>query len=115
MSNKGALEVVKEPSDLLVLLSMEVGPQNYDKYMQAIGLKRCPKAYFLADNMNYLRKKHGVTRKQLAYETFISLDKINRYELEIDMPDVCRALTIAEYFGVSVYDLVRVDLKGKED
>lgn len=115
MSNKRALEVPKEPSDLLVLLSMEVGPQNYDKYMQAIGLKRCPKAYFLGDNMAYLRKKHGVTKEQLAYGTLISLDKISRYELETDIPDVLRALAIAEYFSVSVHDLIREDLKGKEN
>lgn len=51
MSNKGTLRGLDRPSDLLILLSMDVGPQNYDKYMQAIGLKRCPKAYFLGDNM----------------------------------------------------------------
>jgi len=61
-----------------------------------------------------LRARHGVTQERLAETLGITAQAVSRWESEACYPDIELLPAIADYFGVSVDDLLCVD-RGKRD
>ncbi|MBP3685280.1 MAG: helix-turn-helix transcriptional regulator [Oscillospiraceae bacterium] len=57
-------------------------------------------------NLKQLRKKHGISQKQLAAEVGVSQQSINKYENHNIEPDIATLKRIADYFQTSVDHLI---------
>jgi transcriptional regulator with XRE-family HTH domain len=57
------------------------------------------------DNLRDLRKKHGLSRQQLAKKTGISKTSLSGYEMGTSSPTLPKMCALADYFGVSLDDL----------
>ena len=72
----------------------------------------------IGNNIAVLRKKKGITQEELANELGVSAQAVSKWENNSSCPDVSLLTKIADYFGVSVDDLLRaqeddiVDLAG---
>jgi transcriptional regulator with XRE-family HTH domain len=56
-----------------------------------------------------LREKRGVSMRQLAAEVGVSGTQINRYETDQQSPTLPVARRIADFFGVTLDELVAED------
>ena len=54
------------------------------------------------ENLRKLRRKEGLTQKELAEKLNMSRASIAYYEIGRRSPDINRAKKLADYFGVSV-------------
>ncbi len=62
--------------------------------------------FVIVNNIKFLRKKFGVTQKQLSSELGIDQSTISKWELNKVLPDIKTLIKIAEYFNVSLDSLV---------
>lgn len=61
---------------------------------------------YLGTNIRELRMKKGMTQEQLAYEFGVSSQTISRWENETTYPDITMLPVIADFFGVTIDELV---------
>lgn len=65
----------------------------------------------LANNLQYLRTKHGLTQKELSKQLNISRQAYSNYETRKRTPDLDSMLRLAALFEVSVDSLILCNLK----
>lgn len=65
---------------------------------------------YLADNMRYLRGRKGRSQQQLADELGITRTRYSKYEYGMAEPSIELLVKIARYYGISVDDIISVDL-----
>lgn len=68
----------------------------------------------IGKNIKILRSKHGITQETLAYRLGISPQSISKWERNEGYPDITMTIPIAEYFGVSLDELMGFDTQKKE-
>lgn len=61
----------------------------------------------IGNNISALRKKKGITQEGLANELKVSSQAVSKWENNTSCPDISLLTQIADYFGVSVDDLLR--------
>ena len=60
----------------------------------------------LADNLQLLRKQKGITQEELAEVFGVTSQSISKWELGINCPDITMLPKIADYYRVSIDELV---------
>jgi len=65
----------------------------------------------LGDNLKYLRRKRGISQELLANVIGVSKTTLGDYERERYEPGISTLISLAEYFQVSIDDLLIRDLK----
>ena len=60
----------------------------------------------ICENLKALRKKKGVTQREVANELFISVQMLCAIETGIKQPSLMIALALARYYGTTVEALV---------
>lgn len=65
----------------------------------------------LARNIRSLREAQGVTQEQLATALNISFQAVSKWENAVTVPDTMILPALAQYFGISIDDLFRQDMK----
>ncbi len=68
----------------------------------------------IGENIKRLRRSRGMTQEQLAEILNISNAAISKWERGDSFPDITMLFPIADYFGISVDQLMGHDEKGKE-
>lgn len=74
--------------------------------------------HFVSTNIKYLRKKHNLSQCQLADKIGLKRGNIASYEKSIAEPKILNLRKLANYFNVTISDLVTIDLTSdipKED
>jgi len=66
---------------------------------------------YLASNLKYLRKKSGKTQDALSSEVKIGRTTIANYESGVSEPNVETLLVFANYFGISLDDLLSKNME----
>lgn len=66
---------------------------------------------YLAQNLKYLREKKGLKQQKLADALKLSRATIGNWETGERKPDIEMVVRLAEYFGVTLDDLVLKDLR----
>ena len=61
-----------------------------------------------------LRREKGITQEQLAEELGVSGRSISRWETGNNMPDISLLVEIAEYFDVSIPEIIKGERKSEE-
>lgn len=61
-----------------------------------------------------LRKEKGITQEQLAEELGVSDRTISRWETGNNMPDISLLVEIADYFDVSIPEIIKGERKSEE-
>ncbi len=64
----------------------------------------------IGNKIQELRKRRGITQKQLAECIGISIQAVSKWENNITLPDITHAPVLASYFGVSMDELFDFDL-----
>lgn len=65
-----------------------------------------------ARNIAYLRKKHNVSRREIADLLGLKSDTtINKWETGVSAPSAYILIALSEYFNVSIDDLLKSDLE----
>lgn len=67
----------------------------------------------LGKNIEELRRERGLTQKELAAAISVSFQAVSNWERGIAPPELGNLIAIADYFGVTIDELVRDD-SGKE-
>ncbi|MBD1425689.1 helix-turn-helix transcriptional regulator [Sphingobacterium arenae] len=70
---------------------------------------------YLADNMRYLRGRKGRSQQQLADELGITRTRYSKYEYGMAEPPIDLLIKIARYYGLSIDDIISVDLYAYRD
>lgn len=65
---------------------------------------------FLADNLKFLRKQRKKTQDDVAFTLEIKRSTLNGYENGISEPKAERLIILADYYRISIDDLLRKDL-----
>ena len=63
----------------------------------------------LGKRISELRKKKGITQDQLAEEMGVSSQAVSKWENDISCPDIGLLPQLADFFGVSLDELMRGD------
>lgn len=66
---------------------------------------------FLAQNLKYLREQRGLSQRTFSEEIGLSGSAVGMWETEERKPDIEMIIRLAEYFGVTLDDLVLRDLR----
>lgn len=66
---------------------------------------------YLAQNIKFLRKQKEVTQQEMADALGINQSSTANWESDTRKPDIETIVRIAEYFGVTLDDLILKDLK----
>lgn len=66
---------------------------------------------YLAQNLKYLREQKGLSQRDFSADLGLSCAAIGMWEQNHRKPDIEMIIRLAEYFGVSLDDLVLRDLK----
>ena len=61
-----------------------------------------------------LRREKGITQEQLAEELGVSGRTISRWETGNNMPDISLLVEIAEYFDVSIPEIIKGERKSED-
>lgn len=61
---------------------------------------------YLAENLKFLRKQHGWNQEDVAAALDIKPSTIGNYELSIREPNIKTLIEIAQFFSVSIDDLL---------
>lgn len=69
----------------------------------------------IGKNIKKLRSKQGITQETLAYRFGISPQSVSKWERNEGYPDITMIIPIAEYFGVSLDELMGIDAQKKEN
>lgn len=64
-----------------------------------------------ADNLQYLRKKAGITQEELAEDMDVSRQSISKWETGEAYPETEKLIALCEMFGVTLDTLVRGEVK----
>lgn len=64
----------------------------------------------LSSNINYLRKRLGLTQKDLSVKLGIVSNQVGKYERGESEPPATKLVILAQIFDISIDDLVNVDL-----
>ncbi len=67
----------------------------------------------LSNNLRYLRKKYGLTQSQMGEILNISRQAYSNYETSSRTPDLNTLLFLADFYKVSLDDIVLTNLKDK--
>ena len=65
---------------------------------------------FLADNLKFLRKRRKKTQDDVAFALHLKRSTLNGYENAVGEPKLEKLMALADYYRVSMDDLVRKDL-----
>ena len=68
----------------------------------------------LANNLQYLRKKHKLTQEELADELLVSRQSISKWENGEAYPETEKLIVLCDKFIASMDDLVRGDIDDSE-
>lgn len=55
------------------------------------------------------RERLGITQSELARATGIKQQNISRWENNAHIPDVIECLTLAQYYGITIEELIGAD------
>jgi transcriptional regulator with XRE-family HTH domain len=66
---------------------------------------------FIHSNLKFLRGQMGITQTDLAQELKLSRSTVNNYENHLADPPLDIMLRFADYFGIALDSLLRIDLK----
>ena len=66
---------------------------------------------YLAQNLKYLRERKGLSQREFSADLGLSRATVGNWETGERKPDIEMIIRLAEYFGVSLDDLVLSDLK----
>ena len=69
----------------------------------------------IATNLNFLRKKHGMTQEQLAEELGITRSRIGSYEESRSEPSIELLILISKFFHLPIDALVKHDLSKSQN
>lgn len=72
--------------------------------MQKIGLR-----------LRRIRKQKGISQKELAEKIHVQRQTVSSYERGISTPDIYILIAMADYFGISMDELVGRSWKKKEN
>lgn len=61
---------------------------------------------YLAQNLKYLREQRGLSQQELSDELGLAQPTIGNWENQHRTPDITVIVKVAEYFGVTIDDLV---------
>lgn len=64
-------------------------------------------AEHFAKNLRELREAKGLSIRKLSKEVGVAPQTIDRYEYQGSMPDILIALSLADFFGVTLDELIR--------
>ena len=64
----------------------------------------------LGDNIKYLRNKKRLSQRELAKILCLSRNQIASYEYRIAEPSIKTLIDLANFFDVSIDDLIRSDI-----
>lgn len=67
----------------------------------------------LSNNLRYLRKKHGLTQSRMGEILNISRQAYSNYETSNRTPDLDTILFLADFYKVTLDDIVLANLKDK--
>ena len=65
---------------------------------------------FLCENLKFLRKRRKKTQDDVAFALELKRSTLNGYENGIGEPKLERLIALADYYRISIDDLVRKDL-----
>lgn len=54
-----------------------------------------------------IRKYRGITQGELAKDLHISQTSVSKYERGLSEPDIEMLIALADYFGISIDELIR--------
>lgn len=60
-----------------------------------------------------LRKEKGLTQEQLAEKLAVSGRTVSRWETGSNMPDICMLVVLADFYGVSIPELINGERKSE--
>ena len=60
----------------------------------------------IGNTIKTLRKAKGVTQEEVARELGVSYQAVSKYENEVAQPDISLIPLLAQYFGVTIDELV---------
>ena len=63
----------------------------------------------LSDNLRSLRRRRGETQEQVAEAVGITRQALSKWESGASVPDLPNCAALADYYGVTVDDLLRYD------
>ena len=63
----------------------------------------------LSDNLSSLRRRRGKTQEQVADAVGITRQALSKWESGASLPDLPNCAALADYYGVTVDDLLRYD------
>lgn len=65
----------------------------------------------LAEKIQYLRKKQGISQESLAEKCGVTRQSVSRWEADIALPELDKLLLLSNIFGVSLDVLMRDELE----
>lgn len=72
-----------------------------------------PKNLFFTTNLKHLRKSQGLSQEAFAQKIALNRGNIVSYEKGAAEPNIRNLLRIADFFGVSIEDLIQVDFRNR--
>ena len=69
---------------------------------------------YLGENLKYLRKARGITQEAFANYLGVSFQAVSKWERNDSYPDITMLPEIAEFFSVTLEDLLGVNREEKE-
>lgn len=69
---------------------------------------------FLHTNISYLRKKAGLSQRQLGVAVHLSKSAVGHHETARQQPIATTLLRYSELFKVTIDDLLKIDLRAKD-
>lgn len=70
---------------------------------------------YFSNNIKLLRKRRGRTQDEIAYALNMKRPTLSGYENQVAQPSVEVLIAFADYYGVSIDTLIRVDLSSLTD
>lgn len=67
----------------------------------------------IRDALKAQRKQRGLTQMELAKETGIPQSTISAWEKGVNVPNVADCIKLADFYGISVDELIGRDFKEK--
>lgn len=64
----------------------------------------------LGENLQFLRKKNGITQEQLAEQLEVSRQSVSKWESDTTYPEMEKLLLLCQMFHVKMDDLVQKDV-----
>lgn len=86
---------------------------KYEKYEMYENTRGDGRKNMLADNIQLLRKRAGMSQEQLAELTETSRQTVSKWESGESIPDVIACDRMAEAFGVALEDMLHYEKKIK--